>query len=212
VFRHKGIPMTRSDPFRRPDSVPFAAGLQLLTALPFLLSIFVVWRYGADAQAAAEAELTRQGVPTSVLADHGIRFGSNTAEIPIPAAIILVLVVLALLNLAGNRVGRTLSWIFHVILVVAGTVIIPGQVFTTSVLESSFRSSGDAVLQRIDVPALVGAADRIMPGWLPYVDGAKLVLTTLGSVLVIVLLTVPSTGRYVRARVADRRASTASSH
>ena len=69
---------------RRPRGVLFAAGLQLLTALPFLLSIIVVWRYGADAQAAAEAELTRQRVPTSVLADHGISFGSNTAEIPIP--------------------------------------------------------------------------------------------------------------------------------
>jgi len=193
---------------RRPHSVLFAAGLQLLTALPFLLSIIVVWRYGAEAQAAVEAELTRQGVPTSVLAEHGISFGSNTAEIPIPVAIILVLVVLALLNLAGSRVGRTLSWIFHPILVVAGIVIIPGQVFTTSVLESSFRSSGDAVLQRINVSALVGAAERAMPGWLPYVDGTKLVLTTLGSMLVIALLMVPSARRHVRARVADRRAST----
>jgi hypothetical protein len=137
--------MTGSGTTRRPPSVLFAVGLQLLTAVPFLLSIIVVWRDGADAQTAAEAELTRQGVPTSVLADHGVSFGSNTAEIPIPAAIILALIVLALLNLAGNRVGRTLSWIFHPILLVAGIVIIPGQVFTTSVLESSFRVSGDAV-------------------------------------------------------------------
>jgi hypothetical protein len=199
--------VTRSDPLRRPHSVLFAAGLQLVTAVPFLLSIIVVWRYGADAQAAAVAELSRQGLPASVLADHGISFGSDTAEIPIPAGIIVVLVVLALLNLAGNRVGRTSSWIFHPILVVAGTVIIPGQVFTTSVLESGFRTSGDAVLRRINVPALVGAADRVMPGWLPYVDGAKLALTTLGSVIVIVLLAVPSARRYVRARVADGRAS-----
>jgi hypothetical protein len=203
--------MTDPGTTRRPVSVLFAVGLQLLTVVPFLLSIIVVWRYGADAQAAAEAELTRQSLPASVLADHGVSFGSNTAEIPIPAAIILVLVVLALLNLAGIRVGRILSWIFHPILLVAGIVIIPGQVFTASLLESSFRTSGDAVLQRIDVPALVGAAQRAMPGWLPYVDGAKLVLTTLGSVLVIVLLTVPSARRYVRGRVADRRASIAAS-
>lgn len=95
---------------RRPPSVLYAAGLQLLTAVPFLLSVIVVWTYGADAQAGAEAELTRQGIPASVLADHGISFGSNTAEIPIPAAIILALVVLALFNLAGNRVGRIISW------------------------------------------------------------------------------------------------------
>ncbi|MFD1048137.1 hypothetical protein ACFQ1S_22645, partial [Kibdelosporangium lantanae] len=98
----------------------FAAGLQLLAALPFLLSIIVVWRYGADAQAAAETELSRQGVPTSVLADHGISFGSNTAEIPVPAGIILVLVALALLNLAGRRAGRIGSWVVHPVLFVAG--------------------------------------------------------------------------------------------
>ncbi|WP_206792028.1 hypothetical protein [Amycolatopsis sp. MtRt-6] len=35
----------------------------LLTVLPFLLSVIVVSTSGADAQAAAEAELTRQGLP-----------------------------------------------------------------------------------------------------------------------------------------------------
>ncbi|MEC3975883.1 hypothetical protein [Amycolatopsis sp. H20-H5] len=35
---------------------------------------------------------------------------------------------------------------------------------------------------------MVDAAQQFMPVWLPYVDGAKLVLTTLGSVPVVILL------------------------
>jgi hypothetical protein len=50
----KGIAVLRP---LRPRSVGFAALTQLLTAVPFLLSILVVWTYGADAQAAAETPL-----------------------------------------------------------------------------------------------------------------------------------------------------------
>ena len=177
----------------RPRPPLAAAVLQLLTAVPFLLSIVVVWVYGTGAQAAAEAELVRQGVPAAVLAEHGISFGANTAEIPIPAAIIAVLVAFALLNFAGKRAGRILSWLFHPVLAVAGILIVPAQLFTASYLQASFRD--DPVLARIDVPALVTAAQHAMPAWLPAVDWAKLLLTTLGSVAVIVLLALRRTGR-----------------
>ena len=175
-------------PLTRSRAVVFAAGIQLLTTLPFVLSIIVVWTFGADAQAAAEAELTRQGLPASVLAEHGVSFGSNTAETPLPAAIVVALVVLALLNLTGRRAGRVLSWVFHPLLAVAGALIVPAQLFTATFLAASFRDSGDPVLRQVDVPQLVGAARAAMPSWLPVVDGAKLVLTTAGSVVVIVLL------------------------
>ncbi|MEV6874584.1 hypothetical protein [Amycolatopsis sp. NPDC051128] len=173
---------------------------QLLTVLPFLLSIIVVWTFGTDAQAAAEAELTRQGLPTSLLPEHAVSFGSNTAETPLPAAIIAVLVVLALLNLAGRRAGQVLSWVFHPLLAVAGALIVPAQLFTATFLAASFRDSGDPVLRQVDVPKLVDAARAAMPSWLPVVDGAKLVLTTAGSLLVIVLLALPASRAYFRAR------------
>jgi hypothetical protein len=35
------------------------------------------------------------------------------------------------------------------------------------------KNSGDATLQRIDVPAVVDAAAHAYPAWLPYVAGAK---------------------------------------
>lgn len=185
---------------RRPRSVVLAATLQLLAVVPFLIGSTVVLVYGADAQVAAEREVARQGLPAAILANHGVSFGSNTAEIPFPIAIALILTTLALLNMAGKRAGRILSWIFHPILFVAGCIIIPGQVFTAGFMESSFKNSGDPMLARIDVPALVDAARHVLPGWLLYVDVGKLVLTTLGSLLVIILLAVPSARAHFRKR------------
>ncbi len=187
-------------PPARPRAIVFVVVTQLLTVLPFLLSIIVVWTFGADAQAAAEAELTRQGLPASLLAEHAVSFGSNTAETPLPAAIIAVLVVLALLNLTGRRAGQVLSWVFHPLLAVAGALIVPAQLFTASLLAASFRDSGDPMLRQVDVPKLVDAAREAMPSWLPVVDGAKLVLTTAGSLLVIVLLALPVSRAFFRAR------------
>ncbi|MEV0386824.1 hypothetical protein [Nonomuraea sp. NPDC050643] len=180
---------------RRPSSVALAATLQLLTVVPFLLGTFVVLVYGAEAQAAAETEVTRQGLPATVLAQHGITFaGSETLAI----VLVLILVALASLNLAGKRAGRILSWIFQPILFAMGAVIIPGQLFTTQLLTSSFKDSGDSMLTRIDVQALVGAATDVMPGWLSSVNIAKLALTTVGSALVVILLALPSARAHFR--------------
>ncbi|MEU0528947.1 hypothetical protein [Amycolatopsis tolypomycina] len=187
-------------PLTRSRAVVLAVWIQLLTALSFVLSIIVVWTSGADAQAAAEAELARQGLPASLLAEHGVSFGSNTAETPLPAAIITVLVVLARLNLTGRRAGQVLSWVFHPLLAVAGALIVPAQLFTATFLATSFRDSGDPVLRQVDVPKLVDAAREAMPSWLPVVDGAKLVLTTAGSLLVIVLLALPASRAFFRGR------------
>ncbi|MGN9837271.1 hypothetical protein ACTMTI_04000 [Nonomuraea sp. H19] len=185
---------------KRPRSVVLAAAVQLLTAVPFVLGTYVVLAYGAAAQAVAEAEVARQGLPPSVLAEHGISFGNNTAELPFAIAIVLILGALALLNLNGKRLGRILSWVLQPVLFLAGAVIVPGQVFVAPLLESVFMNSGDPALARIDVPALVGAATQVMPGWLLYANVGKLTLTTLGSVLVVVLLALPSARAHVRGR------------
>lgn len=174
-----------------PRSVVLAAVLQFLTVVPFLVGTFFVLVYGAGAQAAAEAEAVRQGFPAGTLAAHGINFGGSVSELPLAIGIALVLATLALLNLAGKRLGRILSWIFQPILFVAGCLIVPGQVFTAQLLEVP-------ALPRLDVPALVDAAMQAMPGWLLYANVAKLILTTAGSLLVIVLLALPSAREFFR--------------
>jgi hypothetical protein len=179
----------------RPRSVIVAATLQLLTVIPFLLGTFVVLRYGADAQAAAKAQMVRQGLPAGLLDEQGINFGGSET---LAIVLVLILAALALLNLAGKRGGQILSWIFQPILLAMGVIIIPAQLFTARFLESSFTNSGDPVLARIDVHALTDAAAHVMPSWLPYVNIAKLVLTTLGSLLVIIMLAVPAARAYFR--------------
>ncbi|WP_232668796.1 hypothetical protein [Pseudonocardia sp. TRM90224] len=181
---------------QRPIAVTAAAALQAVTAVPFVLGTVVVLGYGASAQAAAEAEMTRQGLPPSLLVEHGIAFGSNTAELPFAIAIVVVLAALAVFNLRGSRAARTASWVVHPVLLVAGTLIIPGQVFTTWYLSTAFAA--DPALSRIDAAALVDAAAAAMPGWLLYANIAKLVLTTVGSMAVVALLALPSARAHFR--------------
>ena len=165
-----------------------AAAVQLLTAVPFVLGAVVVAVYGARAQRAAEAEVVRQGVPAGVLARHGVSFGASAWDVPVAAGIALVLVVLAVANLAGRPAGRILSYVVHPVLFVAGALIVPGQVFTAWYLRRSFAPSTDPDLHRLDASALVAATQHVFPPWLLPVDVAKLVLTTVGSVLVVAAL------------------------
>ena len=177
----------------RPRTVVAAAALQLLTVVPFVVGVVVVARYGAKAQAAAEAETERQGVPATVLREQGVDFAGSES---LALVLVLALVVLAALNLAGKRTGQILSWIFHPLLVALGLLIIPAQLFTVRFVEPLFKSANDPRLAQVDVRALVDAATAVMPGWLPGMTVAKLVLTTLGSLAVIVLLALAPSRRY----------------
>jgi hypothetical protein len=182
----------------RPRSVTFAAMLQLLIALAFLSAPIVGFVYGADAQAAAEAEVVRQGFPAAVLAENNIAFDEGGAATVLPVVVALGMTTLALLNMAGKRVGQILSWIFQPIVLAGNVAIMASQRFAAQAVESAFESSGNATLQSIDVQALLDAAESGFPGWLPYLVNVRFVVVTLGSVLVIVLLAIRSARAYFR--------------
>jgi hypothetical protein len=107
----------------RPGSVTLAAALQGLLAVTFLVMPILVYRHGGDAQAAAEAEVARQGFPPDVLARNKVHFDEGAVGLVLPVAIALGLGALAVLNLDGNETGRILSWIFQPILLVAGGLV-----------------------------------------------------------------------------------------
>jgi hypothetical protein len=182
----------------RPGTVTLAAVLQLLLAATFLIMPTLAYRYGPRAQAAAEAEVVRQGFPADVLARNRVNFGEGAVGLLLAVAIALALVVLAALNLAGNPAGRIGSWVLQPLLLIAGGLILSRQVFTARFLASAFRSSGDPTLAGIDVKAFVDAAAGAYPAGFPYVVGARFVLATPGSLLIIVLLAVPSASAYFR--------------
>jgi hypothetical protein len=182
----------------RPGSLTLAVLLQLLLAATFVIMPTLAFLYGARAQAAAEAQVARQGFPAAVLARNHVHFGEGAVGLLLAVAIALGLVVLAVLNLAGNPAGRIGSWILQPLLLIAGGLILSRQVFTARFLASAFRSSGDPTLAGIDVKAFVDAAAGAYPAGFPYVVGARFVLATPGSLLIIVLLAVPSASAYFR--------------
>jgi hypothetical protein len=182
----------------RPSSVTLAAALQLLIAVAFLSIPLIGAVYGADVQAAAEAAIIRQGLPATVLADNGVRLDEGGAAIVLPVAIALCVAALAVLNLAGKRVGRILTWIVQPLVLLGNLAIMASQQSAVRVVESVFASSGDAELQRIDVQALFDAAFAAYPSWLPPLVNVRNVVVILGSVLVIVLLALPSARSYFR--------------
>jgi hypothetical protein len=181
-----------------PGSVTLAAVLQLLLAATFLIMPTLAYLYGARAQAAAEAEVARQGVPAYVLARNHVNFGEGPVGLVLAVAIALGLVALAVLNLVGSPAGRIGSWILQPLLLIAGVLILSRQVFTARFLASAFKHSGDATLAGINVQAFVDAATGAYPAWFPYVATARFVLATLGSLLIIILLAVPSANAYFR--------------
>ncbi|UMP04743.1 hypothetical protein [Amycolatopsis sp. EV170708-02-1] len=165
---------------------------QFLLAATFFAIPVVGARRGTAAQREAESELIRQGVPATVLTRYGIDFGATRGSFVLAVAIGVLFAVLATLNLAGDDMAETLTWIFQPIVLVLGCLIMPGEVFVVRGIRSTFRKSGDAVAQGIDVEALVAAVRRRFPGWLPHVILARFVLATLGSALVLVLLATSS--------------------
>ncbi|GAB3651459.1 hypothetical protein [Glycomyces tarimensis] len=181
----------------RPGSVTTAVAIQLLLALALAISAIVAFVYGPDAQDAFEAELANQGVDVSELPGNTANF-EGASNLIISIVIIAILVVLALLNAAGNRVGRILTWIFQPLVLICGGFLFAGQVFLGQWLQWAFDNSNDEQIQGLDAEALVNAAYDAFPAWSVIIDWAVLILATLGSLLVIILLAVPSANAYFR--------------
>ncbi|MFD1939686.1 hypothetical protein ACFSKW_50345 [Nonomuraea mangrovi] len=103
-------------------------------------------------------------------------------------SVAVILTLLASLNLAGNGADQIASWIFQSLLLVDGGLIIDDQVFTVRYVETAFTKSADAELRGLDVSALVRAARAAFSGWFHPGVNTRLILTTVGSLLVILLL------------------------
>jgi hypothetical protein len=144
----------------------FAAVLQLLIAVAFVSIPVVRHRYGAAAKAAAEAELARQGVPATVLTDNGLKFDASGHETAVPASVAAIMIALAVLNLAGNSWGQTLSWILMPLVLVGNGLIVWSNLTAAKSVRAAFQRKGDPMLLRIDVPALLKAAESGFPAWI----------------------------------------------
>ena len=165
-----------------------AGAIQLVLAVTFLLAVTAVYRDGGAAQRALEAEAARQGIPGNLLADQGVRLEESVLELMLPVGIAAILLLLGVLNLAGTDLGRLLTWIGQPILLVGGGLITAGQVFADRYVAARFSRADDGRLRDADVQMMLAAARRALPVWLRPVVVARFVLTTAGSVAVLLLL------------------------
>ncbi|MET8776079.1 hypothetical protein ABZV58_13755 [Nocardia sp. NPDC004654] len=166
-----------------------AAIAQLLIALAFVSIPLVRHRYGAAAKAAAEAELNRQGVRPGVLAEHGMRFDAGGHETWAPLSIALAMTGLAVLNLAGNLWGQTLTWIGQVLVVLVNIVILYSNLTAAKGVEAAFAKTGDPELARIDAGRFLAAAEGAFPRWvMPYLQNSRHAIVFGGSILVFIAL------------------------
>ncbi|MBF9134210.1 hypothetical protein I0C86_35545 [Plantactinospora sp. S1510] len=151
----------------------FAAILQLFVALAFVSIPLVRHRYGTSAKVNAEAELTRQGVPGTVLKDNNLSFDASGHETAAPVGVAVVMVILAGLNLSGSHWGQVLTWIFQSVVLIGNGLILHSQLTAVKAVKAAFARNGDPMLARIDVPALLKAAESGFPSWVPVLQNAR---------------------------------------
>jgi hypothetical protein len=142
-----------------------AAAMQILVALAFVSIPLVRHRYGATAMAAAQAELARQGVRTTVLTENGMRFDASGHETWAPVSIAALLAGAAGLNLFAVSWAGTATWIVQTLVLAASGLILYSQLTATTSVQAAFARKGDPELAGIDVPALLKAAEAGFPNW-----------------------------------------------
>ncbi|GAA1577797.1 hypothetical protein GCM10009678_70640 [Actinomadura kijaniata] len=164
----------------------FAAVMQVLVGLAFVSIPVVRARYGRDAAAKAEAELVRQGVPASVLKENGLSFDASGHETAAPVAVALVMAVLAALNLLAHPWGQTLTWGFQTLVLIGNALILWSQVTAERSVRAAFRRKGGPMLERVDVVALLKAAESGFPAWVKVQQYVRHTVVFAGSVLALV--------------------------
>jgi hypothetical protein len=143
-------------------------------------------RYGATATASAEAQLRDQGVPTTVLADNGMRFDAGGHETAVPATVAAVMTVLAVLNFAASSWAVPLTWVFQTIVLLGNVAILHSQLTAEKSVRAAFARKGDPLLARVDVRALLTAAEAGFPSWVWTLQNVRHVVVFGASVLALV--------------------------
>lgn len=89
--------------------------------------------------------------------------------------------VTAALNLAGNPLGTTLTWIFSTLALLANVLILQSQLGAAKSVRAAFQRKGDPELLRVDVPAFLKAAEGAFPAWTRTLQNVRHTLVFAGS-------------------------------
>jgi hypothetical protein len=190
--------MTATTRQQRPRSVTVIAVTQWLIALAFLTVPLLGLIYGTDVQAAAEAEVVRQGQPAAVLTDNGLDFAEVGVALLVPLLAALAMGALGLSIRAGKRPAQILSWIAMPLVLLGNIAIMASNASAAQTLQTVFAQSTDERLHRLDARAVLDAAGAAYPDWLPYLTHTRNAVVLLGALLAIALLTLPGARRHFR--------------
>ncbi|MFQ6855940.1 hypothetical protein AAIB46_34475 [Streptomyces sp. 35M1] len=160
-----------------------AAVAQILVAAAFASIPLLRHRFGAAAKAAAVIELERQDVRPAVLEENKLRFDASGHEWWAPGAFAAASLVTAALNLAGNPLGTTLTWVFSSIAFLANMLILQSQLGAVKSVRAAFRRKDDPELLSIDVPAFLEAAEGAFPAWTRALQNVRHTVVFAGSAL-----------------------------
>ncbi|WP_067716454.1 hypothetical protein [Nocardia yamanashiensis] len=164
------------------------AAVELTAAAAFVSMPIVRNRYGTHAMAVAEGELARQGVRTTALRENGMRFDASGHEWWAPGGIAALLVVIAGVNLAGFDWLRPVNWVVMIALFLANSVIVYSNLTAARSVQAAFQRKNDPELARIDVPALLGAAEGGFPAWTWMLQKVRNTVVFAGAVLGLAVL------------------------
>ncbi|MBT2395971.1 hypothetical protein [Streptomyces sp. ISL-100] len=160
-----------------------AAITQILVAAAFLSIPLIRHRFGNAAKAAAVAELEQQGIRPSVLEENKLRFDAGGHEWWAPGSFAAAMLTAAAFNLAGSGWGTTLTWIFSSIALLTNIAILHSQLGAVESVQSAFRRKGDPMLQSIDVPAFLKAAEGAFPSWTRILQNVRHTVVFAGSAI-----------------------------
>ncbi|GAA1641828.1 hypothetical protein [Actinoplanes couchii] len=118
-----------------------------------------------------------------MLADNNLRFDASGHETAAPATVAALMIALAALNLAGNPWGQTLSWVLMPLVLIGNTLIVWSNRTAVASVRAAFRRKGDPELLRVDVPALLEAAERGFPSWVPLQQHVRNTVVFAGAAL-----------------------------
>ncbi|MEU8775858.1 hypothetical protein [Streptomyces sp. NPDC048606] len=163
------------------------AVLQLLVATAFISIPLVRHRFGAAATDAAETELRRQGVRPGVLAENGMRFDAGGHETWAPVAIAASTATAAGLHLLGSSWASGVTWVVQTVVLLINCLILYSNLTAVGSVSAAFARKGDEDLARIDVAALLRAAEGGFPGWVWVLQDVRHVVVFGASVAALVL-------------------------
>ncbi|WP_280457825.1 hypothetical protein [Nocardia carnea] len=141
------------------------ATLAAAIAAAFVSMPLVRHRYGRTAMVEAQNELARQGVRTTALRENGMRFDASGHESAAPIGIAALLLTVAGLNLAGVAWTAPLNTVVFALVLLGNAVIVYSNLTAVESVRAAFRRKNDPELMRVDVAALLRAAEAGFPAW-----------------------------------------------